>query len=169
MDNWLTSGKIPVHFVSAAGIVFKQDKVLLIHSPRRGWEFPGGIVEQGEAILDGLKREILEESGIEAEPEYLTGIYQNVAFKKGYGPLEGMTLPTAVSMVFRCRYVGGKETISDECLEAGWFAVGEALDMITQEHLKNEFEDALAEKGSVHFGTFRKTAETADLFSSRVL
>ena len=62
MDNWMT--EFPVHFVSAAGVVFKEDKVLLIRSDRRGWEFPGGIVENGEAVLDALKREICEESGI---------------------------------------------------------------------------------------------------------
>ena len=67
-------------------------------------------MEQGEAILDGLKREIFEESGIIAEPECVTGIYQNLAFKQGFGPLEGMKLPATVNMVFRCRYAGGEET-----------------------------------------------------------
>ena len=64
MDKWLETKQIPSHCVSAAGVVYKDDKVLLIRSERRGWEIPGGIVEQGEAILDGLRREILEESGI---------------------------------------------------------------------------------------------------------
>ena len=69
---WLRQNRtkqLPVHFVSAAGVVYKDGKVLLIRSERRGWEFPGGIVEQGEALLDGLKREIFEESGVTAEPE----------------------------------------------------------------------------------------------------
>ena len=101
MDNWLETKNLQVHFVSAAGVVFREGKVLMIRSERRGWEFPGGVVEQGEAILDGLKREILEESGITAEPECVTGIYQNIVKKKGYGPLEGMDLPTTVNMVFR--------------------------------------------------------------------
>ena len=67
MDKWLETKQIPSHCVSAAGVVYKDGKVLLIRSERRGWEIPGGIVEQGEAILDGLRREILEESGITAE------------------------------------------------------------------------------------------------------
>ena len=66
MDQWLETKQLPVHFVSAAGVVYKDGKVLLIRSERRGWEFPGGIVEQGEAILDGLRREIFEESGMQA-------------------------------------------------------------------------------------------------------
>ena len=45
MDQWLETKQLPVHFVSAAGVVYKDSKVLLIRSERRGWEFPGGIVE----------------------------------------------------------------------------------------------------------------------------
>ena len=89
MDQWLETKQLPVHFVSAAGVVYKAGKVLLIRSERRGWEFPGGIVEQGEALLDGLRREIFEESGISAEPEAVTGIYQNLACKKGIRSVGG--------------------------------------------------------------------------------
>ena len=156
MDQWLETKQLPVHFVSAAGVVFKDGKVLLLRSERRGWEFPGGIVEQGEALLDGLRREIFEESGIAAEPEAVTGIYQNLARKNGYGPLEGMTLPTTVNMVFRCRYVSGKVSISDEFLEAGWFTLDEAMQIIRYPYMKKAFEDAHRYSGKPHFATFRK-------------
>jgi 8-oxo-dGTP diphosphatase len=37
------------HFVSAATIVLNDQKeILLIKGPMRGWEMPGGIVEEGE-------------------------------------------------------------------------------------------------------------------------
>ena len=96
MDKWVETKQLQLHFVSAAGLVYKDGKVLLIRSARRGWEFPGGVVEQGEAILDGLKREIREESGITAEPKFLAGIYQRLSMKEGYGPLEGMMIPPTV-------------------------------------------------------------------------
>ena len=156
MDKWLETKQIPSHCVSAAGVVYKDDKVLLIRSERRGWEIPGGIVEQGEAILDGLRREILEESGITAEPECITGIYQNLENKKGYGPLEGMTLPTTVNMVFRCRNTGGEAAVSDACVETGWFTPDEAMERITYDYMRKAFEDAHFFSGSQHFGTFRK-------------
>ena len=165
MDQWLETKQLPVHFVSAAGLVYKDGRVLLIRSERRGWEIPGGIVEQGEAILDGLRREILEESGITAEPEVLTGIYQNLALKSGYGPLEGMTLPTTVNLVFRCRYVSGKEAISDACLEVGWFTPEEAEQRVAYPYMKKVFEDARRYNGKTRFSTFRKSDRDTEFVS----
>ncbi len=54
-----------------AGVVRAGDKVLLAR--RKGghlagkWEFPGGKLEPGEAPEEGLKRELLEELGLEVE------------------------------------------------------------------------------------------------------
>jgi 8-oxo-dGTP diphosphatase len=67
----------PVPIDVAVGILMKPDgDVLLarrpVGKPYAGyWEFPGGKLEMGESILDALKRECLEELGIEvlsAEP-----------------------------------------------------------------------------------------------------
>ena len=169
MDQWLETKQLPVHFVSAAGVVYKDSKVLLIRSERRGWEFPGGIVEQGEALLDGLRREIFEESGISVEPEAVTGIYQNLACKKGYGPLEGMTLPTTVNIVFRCRYVSGKEVVSDEFQDVGWFKPEEALLLIRHPYMKKAFEDANGYNGKPHFATFRKADRDIEFVSDCII
>ena len=50
MDEWLKTRNLPLHFISVAGVVYKGDEVLLIKSKRRGWDIPGGVVEQGEDI-----------------------------------------------------------------------------------------------------------------------
>jgi 8-oxo-dGTP pyrophosphatase MutT (NUDIX family) len=51
---------------------------LVLHSYVAGWHLPGGGVEVGESILDGLKRELWEEGRIElvGQPA-LHGIYFN--------------------------------------------------------------------------------------------
>ena len=47
------------HFVSVAGLVTNdKGNILLIKSPRRGWEYPGGMVEPGETFQDALLREL---------------------------------------------------------------------------------------------------------------
>lgn len=159
MDKWLVTKQLQVHFVSAAGLVYKDDKVLLIKSKKRGWELPGGVVEQGESILDGLKREISEESGVIAEAEQMVGIYQRLSVKPGYGPLEGMVLPTTVNLTFICKYAGGKETVSDESMEVGWFDSNEAKEKITDPYIRKAVEDLLEFDGRQHFCTFKNLAD----------
>jgi 8-oxo-dGTP pyrophosphatase MutT (NUDIX family) len=46
----------------------KKQEVILVKQFRHGaqdivWEFPGGVVEDGENPLDGARREVLEETG----------------------------------------------------------------------------------------------------------
>jgi 8-oxo-dGTP diphosphatase len=51
---------------SAYGIIIKDDKVLL-NQAWDGYDFPGGGIEKGETIHDGLLREIKEETGLTAK------------------------------------------------------------------------------------------------------
>lgn len=70
---------MPTHIVAAAGVVEnEQGEVLLVKTYNGGWVFPGGQVEVGENIIDGVKREILEESGIEAEVRAFLHFFQHV-------------------------------------------------------------------------------------------
>ena len=81
MDKWLENKQLPNHLISACGLVRKDGLVLLIYNPKRGWELPGGTMEQGETIIEALKREVYEESGILCEPEHFVGVYQNLIVK----------------------------------------------------------------------------------------
>ena len=162
MDEWLKTKDLPTHFVAACGLVMKEDKVLLIHSERRGWEIPGGVVERKENILDALKREIREESGVECEPTCLVGVYQNCKEKEGYGPLEGIKLPTIVTFGFLCRYVSGEPGASEESeesSEAGWFTKEQARQMVTYSSYDVRLADMLSYDGTVAFRSYELDRE----------
>jgi 8-oxo-dGTP diphosphatase len=53
----------------AGGLVLSADGLLLVRNRRRSgahdWSPPGGVIEQGEAIVAGLTREVVEETGVE--------------------------------------------------------------------------------------------------------
>jgi len=45
-------------------VLNEQGQVLILESPRRGYELPGGKKEPGESIVDAAKREMKEETGL---------------------------------------------------------------------------------------------------------
>jgi ADP-ribose pyrophosphatase len=65
----------------------KNNDVVLIKQYRHGvqevlWEIPGGVVEDGEDSLEGIKRELLEETGYTAAKFIQVGaLYPNPAFQ----------------------------------------------------------------------------------------
>jgi 8-oxo-dGTP diphosphatase len=58
--------------VGVGGVVIDRDRVLLIRrgsEPLKGeWSLPGGLLELGEELAAGVRRELLEETGLEVEP-----------------------------------------------------------------------------------------------------
>jgi 8-oxo-dGTP diphosphatase len=56
--------------------LLKDDKVLLLQKPRRGWWVaPGGKMEPGESVRDSCIREFREETGIYLRNPNLKGIF----------------------------------------------------------------------------------------------
>ena len=161
MDKWLESRELPNHLVAACGLVRRDGRVLLIRNRLRGWELPGGTMEQGETVTEALKREIYEESGILCEPEQLAGVYQNLTLKDGYGPLEGMKVPPVVNLAFLCRYTGGEPSVSDEAEDVRWVSPEEAVRMVTHPLYAKRLADLLEAGEAVVFSSYEYDNRTA--------
>jgi len=134
----------PTHIVAAGGLIVNdKNEILLVNNPRKGWEYPGGIVEVGETLPQGLIREIKEETGVNVEIINIVGIYSNTKKKKGYNGVE--EVPTIVNIDFVCRYISGDLTTSEESIEVKWFSKNEALKIVNPK-LQYRFRKALEYK-----------------------
>jgi 8-oxo-dGTP diphosphatase len=121
----------PKHFVSAAAIVLNdKNEILLIKGPQRGWEMPGGVVEEGESIAHAAIRETKEESGVDIEIIRFCGIYQNVE-------------ESICNTLFLARQIGGEPVTTNESLETRFFPIQEALDMVTFMNFRQRIETCL--------------------------
>jgi len=132
------------HKVSVAALVTNDEgKILLVNSPWRGWEYPGGLIEPGETFEAALHREVREESGVEIEITGFVGICKNV----------GMDI---VNIDFTARYAGGELTTSEESTEVGWFTAEEAFRMITFPLTKKRLANMLEGNANAHLFCFRR-------------
>jgi diadenosine hexaphosphate hydrolase (ATP-forming) len=62
----VTRKKGEVTEITAGGIVFNGDKVLVLRNLKGVWVFPKGHIELGESHEQAALREVLEESGLRA-------------------------------------------------------------------------------------------------------
>ena len=53
--------------VSAGGVLFRKDAVLLIKNPSDVWTFPKGLIEGNESPEETVIREVLEETGVKGK------------------------------------------------------------------------------------------------------
>ena len=134
----------PTHLVSVAGLVTNdRGEILLVNSPWRGWEYPGGLIEPGETFEQALRREIREEAGVEIEILRFVGICKNVE-------------KNIVNIDFVCRYVGGELTTSEESTEVIWVAPEKAMDMITFPLTKKRLANMLSGSREVCLFGFKR-------------
>ncbi|MGO4526032.1 NUDIX hydrolase [Microvirga sp. 2MCAF35] len=101
-------------------VVIREDRTLLVrraNPPDAGlWGFPGGKIEFGETVMNAATRELLEETGIEAEAQDIITTL-DVLVRDSSGLVEQHYILIAV----QCRWLSGEPAAGDDALEARWF------------------------------------------------
>lgn len=145
------SMQMPVHIVAAGGFVENtKGEILLVKTRRDGqWVFPGGQVEVGENLIDGVIREVKEESGIDVKVSHLVGVFSNTATYEGHSGVK--IVPTKVMFDFVCEPVGGELTTSDETSDSCWVSKEEVLNMVSAPALRTRYQAYLDYNGSVQY------------------
>lgn len=99
MREWLVAG----------GLIEGPEGLLLVRNRRRGgrvdWSPPGGVIDPGETVLEGLSREVEEETGISVV-EWEGPVYEVAAA----APEMGWTLRVEVHLAVR---YGGALRVED--------------------------------------------------------
>jgi len=115
------------------GIIFREDKLLMIYSPvNRDYKFPGGGVDEGESHHETLRREILEESG--ATMTEITGEFGKIIEYANEAVEEGYETFMQTSYYYLCEIGGRMGTLSLDDYEEDlgfqplWVDVNTALD-----------------------------------------
>jgi 8-oxo-dGTP pyrophosphatase MutT (NUDIX family) len=111
----------PRHSVSVAGVILSDDasRVLLVKRRDNGrWEPPGGVLELDETIMQGLLREILEETGLDVTVDTLTGVYKNMT--------QGI-----VALVYRCTTTTEPQPHTAEASAVQWHPVSDIGELMT--------------------------------------
>ena len=132
-----------------SGVVLRGDspsqQLLLVRRADNGrWALPAGIVEPGEQPAECIRREIVEETRVDAVVERLA-----LLAPTGRRRTQRRRLPVLVDGI-PVRYVGGEAAVGDEeSTDVGWYPL-DALPELSETDLQR-IAAALPERGETVF------------------
>lgn len=126
--------------LAVGAVVVDHGRVLLVQrgrEPSKGkWSLPGGALELGETLTEGVAREVYEETGLNVEPVELIELIDRIV--KQPGPEGDRIQFHYVIADFLCRVVDGELRAASDAEQVRWIERAEwnsqsalALDPIT--------------------------------------
>lgn len=123
----MTSREYPERpMVGVGGVVIEGGKALLI---RRGsepllgeWSIPGGTLELGETLEEGVARELLEETGLEVKVLELIEVFDRIYVESTAGGDEAKKGPRFhyVIVDYLCERVGGEAVAGSDVTDVAF-------------------------------------------------
>ena len=105
-------------------MIFEDRRILLVErgkEPLKGyWSIPGGIVETGEKLVEGIRREVLEETGLDIEPYSMFEIFERIMPDR-----EGKPEYHYVLIDYLCRRLSGQPTAASDVSRVAWVSESE--------------------------------------------
>jgi ADP-ribose pyrophosphatase YjhB (NUDIX family) len=93
------------------------------------WDLPGGFLNEAEHPLEGVRRELREEAGVEIEPVEHLGVWIDRYSEDDSGP-------ATLNFYWSARILEGDPQPDDDVAELRWFAVEEIpFDELAFRHL----------------------------------
>ncbi len=120
--------------VSVKGLFFNEEnKVMLMREIDGAWEAPGGRIQKGENLIEALKRECLEETGLKCEILDKRPLITYPALDRTGRP--------RIMIYFKIKFENLNFKPTDECLEIKFFSKEEmrGLAMVSQTNLLPDY------------------------------
>lgn len=95
--------------VHQAVVIGPEGVLLALRGELRGWELPGGAALPGESGEQAVRREVLEETGVEVGAVRRVAVYERSGFRPH------------VAQIYRCDYRSGLPAPSRETPAVRWF------------------------------------------------
>ena len=104
-----------------AVVLDADNRILLVRrgqAPLAGeWSLPGGALELGERLEDGLRREVQEETGLDVEPLEIVAVFDHISHASDDPERVRFHY---VLVDYRCRLLGGTLASATDVTEARW-------------------------------------------------
>ena len=118
--------------VGVGGVVVQNGRVVLVRrakAPRMGeWSIPGGMLELGETLRDGVAREIAEETGLQVKSEAVLDVFDSIVTDAA-----GKTQYHYVLVDYLCSVTGGELRAASDVSEARWATLEEVISLVKRE------------------------------------
>jgi ADP-ribose pyrophosphatase YjhB (NUDIX family) len=105
--------------LGVGALIFRDDAILLIErgqEPLKGsWTLPGGLVEPGERLEEAVRREMLEETGLQVRPRQVVEIFERIM-----ADAQARTEYHYVIIDYWCEVEGGALKAASDVAQAEW-------------------------------------------------
>jgi len=112
--------------VGVGGVVIAEGRTLLIRrgsAPLEGqWSIPGGTLEVGETLVEGVRRELAEETGLEVRVLELIEVFERIS-PDG----DGKTKYHFVILDYLCERIRGNARAGSDVTDVAWATESELV------------------------------------------
>ncbi len=105
--------------VGVGGVVILNGRALLVRRggpPLEGqWSIPGGMLEVGETLLEGVRRELMEETSVEVRVGELIEVFERINMDA-----DGKVRYHFVVLDYLCKAVRGEARAGSDVTDVAW-------------------------------------------------